>query len=110
MPFDPSNPVNGTVVDADFLRAQLNALNDSNNENAATIAAQDARIAALEAAMAAVQTQLPNYLTEADVEPIAANNVDSVLELTLTLNDPPTVGDVQEILDKLNATIVGLHR
>jgi hypothetical protein len=27
MPYDPTKPVNGTVVDADFLRAQFNALN-----------------------------------------------------------------------------------
>ena len=28
MPFDPTRPVNGVIVDADFLRAQFNALND----------------------------------------------------------------------------------
>ncbi len=28
MPFDPSKPVNGVLIDADFLRGQFNALND----------------------------------------------------------------------------------
>lgn len=28
MPFDPTKPVNGILIDADFLRAQFNALND----------------------------------------------------------------------------------
>jgi hypothetical protein len=28
MPFNPNEPQNGEVVDADFLRAQFNALND----------------------------------------------------------------------------------
>ena len=28
MPFDPTKPVNGVLIDADFLRTQFNALND----------------------------------------------------------------------------------
>ena len=28
MPYDPTKPVNGTLVDADFLRSQMNALDD----------------------------------------------------------------------------------
>jgi len=39
-----------------------------------------------------------------------ANNVNGVQPLGLALSDPPVTSEIQQILDKLNETINGLHR
>jgi hypothetical protein len=39
-----------------------------------------------------------------------ANNVNGVDELNLPISDPPTQGEVQQVLDKLNELISALHR
>jgi hypothetical protein len=110
MPFDPTKPIAGTLIDADELRAQYNALKDLIDAQAVTITDQSARIDGLEASLSAVQAQLPDYVTQADVEPISANNIDNVTELSVTLSNPPQQDEVQAILDKLNEMVSGLHR
>lgn len=39
-----------------------------------------------------------------------ANNVNSVATLTLSLDDPPTAAQVQQVVDKLNEFITAAHR
>ena len=103
MPFNPTLPLAGLQVNSADLRDQFNGLKD-------LIDAQAAQISALETAMATVLAQLPNLVTQADVEPITANNIDGVSELTLTLSDPPVTSELEQVLSKLNEAIAGLHR
>jgi hypothetical protein len=110
MSFDPTLPLPNSQVSSAELRAQFNALKDLVDAHAVTITDQAARIDGLEASLSAVQAQLPDYITEADVEPIAANNIDSVTELSMTLSNPPQLNEVQAILDKLNEAVSSLHR
>ena len=49
MPFNPNEPQNGEIIDADFLRNQFNAIKALNDDLVAIVGALAARIAALEA-------------------------------------------------------------
>ena len=86
MPFDPAQPATGSPLASQVMRDQFNAL-------AALIAAQETRLAALEAALADT-----------------ARNPTAVGPFNTTLNDPPTAAQVQAILDVHNQLIGALTR
>ena len=85
MAFDPTLPPDHANVQAAVLRAQFNALAD-------LLAAQEARIAALEAALGGT-----------------AKNP-SLGTLNLSLDDPPTRPQVQTFLDDFNALLNQITR
>ena len=107
MPYDPNKPQNGTVVDADFLRAQFNALKT-------LLDAQQAQINALEAQNESLTQQLaskPNAQEVADI--IAANaarNVDALAQLPPPWSmNPPDRDEFNETRDKVNELVSGLR-
>lgn len=86
MPFDPAQPAASSPLSSQVVRDQFNAL-------AALIAAQEARLAALEAAFADT-----------------ARNPTAVGPFSTSLNDPPSAAQVQAILDVHNQLIGALLR
>jgi hypothetical protein len=98
MPFDSTKPVNGTLIDADELRNQLNALK-------ALIDAQQAQIDALTAALAA---RPDNDAVLQLIDENAACAVDAVVELTPDVSDPPAQDEVEQVRDKVNELIEAL--
>ena len=98
MPFDPTKPAFGSPDSSAEMRAQLNALNDKIDAQAAQIAAQNAQIASLQAQLDAA---------------IAAtsSNSNGVGNLGLAIaNNPPQNFEVQPIADKLDELINALRR
>jgi len=97
MAFDPTKPREHTEIDAGELRGQFNAL---------------------KAQIDAQQAQLNDFQTQLDAFPgndgmidritgLSARNVDAIQ--TLTISNPPTQGQVQAILNKLNEALGGLY-
>jgi hypothetical protein len=84
MPFNSTLPANNSPISSAELRGQLNGLNDNID--------------------AAVESLLQNINTN------TAANVNAVEELGLSISDPPTQGEVQEVLSKLNELIAALKR
>lgn len=85
MAFDPTKPADHAEIIAAELRGQFTAL-------AALLTAQDARLAALEAALGGTAKN-PNLGT-----------------LSLSLDDPPNRPQVQAILDQLNTLLNQITR
>ena len=102
MPFDPTKPVNGTIVDADFLRAQLNALKALIDTQSVTLATQAAQIAAHDSAIA-------QRLKSSDAVLFFAANVSGVGTDGTAFDDPPTQAQIEMFRDKLNELISGLQ-
>ena len=92
MAFDPNYPADGLKIRAVDFRTQFAALHADDVAKDALLAAQEARIAALEAALAGT-AQNP-----------------SVGTLNFLLSEPPTRDQVQTILDHLNALIGQITR
>ncbi len=91
MPFDPTKPAFGSPDSSAEMRAQLNALNDK-------IDAQAAQIASLQSELAAAIAG-------------ASNNSNGVASLSLTITTNPTeLFQVQPIADKLDELINALRR
>jgi hypothetical protein len=44
------------------------------------------------------------------MEPLAANNIDGVPEVSVTVSNPPTQSEVVQIVIKLTEAITGWHR
>lgn len=86
MPFDPTKPANNSPLSSAEIRNQLTSL----------------------------KTEVDGKATPADLNNAiagTANNVNGVLDLSgLGISDPPTQGEVQAILDKLNELINAAHR
>ena len=91
MPFDPTKPAFGSPDSSAEMRAQLNALK-------ALIDAQGVQLASLQAQLtAAIAT--------------TSSNSNGVGNLGLAIaNDPPQIGEVQPIADKLDELINALRR
>ena len=91
MPFDPAKAADHSPNSSAEMRAQLNALNDK-------IDAQAAEIATL-------QAQLTSALAG------SSNNSNGVGNLSLTINNnPPQQSEVQPIADKVDELINALRR
>ena len=91
MPFDPAKPADHSPNSSAEMRAQLNALNDK-------IDAQAAQIASL-------QAQITSALAG------SSNNSNGVGNLSLTINNnPPQQSEVQPIADKVDELINALRR
>ena len=97
-------------MSAPEMRAQLNGLKELIDAQQVFITEILGRLDDLDVAVGALQAQAPNWLTQPDMEPLAANNIDSVAELSLTVSNPPTQIEVEQIFNKLNEAITGLHR
>lgn len=85
MPFDPSLPVDNSLLSSEEMRGQLTSLNDD-TQTRATQAGVDAAIAGTSA------------------------NSNGVGTLSMTVSDPPTQGEVQTIADKVDELINNLRR
>ena len=91
MPFDPAKAADHSPNSSAEMRAQLNALNDK-------IDAQAAEIASL-------QAQITSALAG------SSNNSNGVGNLSLTINNnPPQQSEVQPIADKVDELINALRR
>ena len=98
MPFDPAKPAFGSPDSSAEMRSQLNALK-------ALIDAQAATISALSAQIADLQNQLDNAIVN------TSSNSNGVGNLGLAIaNDPPQIGEVQPIADKVDELINALRR
>lgn len=85
MPFDPNKPApNSPIVSAE-LRDQFNSLNADIQSRA-------------------TQSQLVDAINA------SSNNSNSVPTLDIVVGDPPSQGEVQSIVDKLNELINALRR
>src|SRR4051812_1416372 len=110
MPFDPTLPVDNSAMSAPEMRAQLNSLNDRLVEQELITAGQLQRIDDLEQAVQGLQAQANTFLVQADLDAQTPNNVNAVSELTVTVSNPPTQAETQQVVDKVSELIVALHR
>jgi len=141
MPYDPSLPVEGTLIDAAQMRSQLQGLHD---EIAAAAGVTSAQVDNTNtgspgtAATATVsltggvlhfdfsipagqngevtQSQLSNDLVNCQnaavntALPLTSNNSNGVGLLGMSISDPPTQGEVQNIANRLDELINALRR
>ena len=140
MSFDPTRPVNGVIVDADFLRAQFNGLKELNDALAVgtvTAAVVDAVNTVAPGTPASVTASVVGntlHLTfdlpqGADGAPGAtgaagdvngaqltaaiagtSSNTNAVANLGMAVSDPPTQAEVQAVVATMNALITALRR
>ena len=85
MAFDPTKPVNSAPVIAAELRAQFNGLNDA-------------------IAQRATRSDIANAMAGTSA------NSNGVATLGFTVNEPPTAGDLQTVLNKLDDLTNALRR
>jgi len=85
MAFDPTKPANNSPLSSQEMRGQFTALKDLID-----------------------QRPTSDDLTAA-IAGGSANNIEGMADLSLTLSDPPTHAQVQEILTKLNQLIDALQ-
>ncbi|MEI7731130.1 MAG: hypothetical protein WCO56_16250 [Verrucomicrobiota bacterium] len=111
MPFDPNKPVEHTEIDAAELRAQFNALKALDDDKSARIAALEAQVAALQASVVTA-TQLAEALSNLSAALIANSSANSngVMPMDFVVSDPPTQWEVGTILNTINALIQALRR
>src|SRR5262245_7967004 len=99
MPFNPALPANNSPVSSSELRGQLTALNDA--IAAAAVAADDN----LNNAIAGVNTTITDQVGNNTAGSVTAFPVPN-----LTISDPPTQAEVQQIADILHDLVVALQR
>ena len=88
MAYDPTLPVNNSLVSSSELRNQFNGLKTLVDDCPTT---------------PAMHTYVENYVQSYTVE------VETVMALTgFTVSDPPTQGEVQTVVNKLNELITAL--
>ncbi|MEO6785469.1 MAG: hypothetical protein ABI318_04985, partial [Chthoniobacteraceae bacterium] len=83
MPFDSTKPVNGVLIDADFLRGQFNALKALNDALAAT-------------QITAVVVDAVNTLPAGSLATVDASITGTVLHLTFGIPDGASGADGQQ--------------
>ncbi len=107
--FNPALPLDGSLIVADVLRDQFNALN-GDTQTRATQAAVAADVAALNAEIAARPTvsQVDGQIWAAIST--TARNPAAVSPLYIAISDPPTQGEVQAVLERLNELIIATYR
>lgn len=89
MPFDPSLPADNSPLSSSQMRGQLTGLKADIDAVPTTQQMNDAISGAING---------------------TPRNVDSISTLDIGISDPPTQGEVQLILEKLNDLIRGLRR
>ena|ERR1051326_5865429 len=99
MPFDPTLPANNSPVSSAELRGQLTALNDA-IADASSLAAEN-----LSNALVDVNTTIDNQVATQ-----TAGNINGFAVPNLTISDPPTQAEVQQIADILHDLVVALQR
>ena len=145
MPFDPTQPANGSALDAAVVRAQLTSLQaeiaasagvngaqvDSTNTGAPGSSATagvnlNAGVLHFDFTLPAgqngevTQSQLSNDLVNTEnaavntatstILPQTSNNSNGVGLLGMSISDPPTQGEVQNICNRLDELINALRR
>ena len=99
MPFDPTLPANNSPVSSSELRGQLTALNDA-IADAVSLAAEN-----LSNALVDVNTTIDNQVATQTAGSVTGFSVPN-----LTISDPPTQSEVQQIADILHDLIIALQR
>ena len=127
MPFDPTKPVNGVLIDADFLRTQFNALND--RIDATPAGPQGPQGAQGDpgpqgdpggpqgpqgdpgpAGPQGATGEVSNAALDSAIAGTSANtNAVATLDTAFT-NDPPTLADMELLRAKVNETILNGRR
>ncbi len=107
--FNPALPLDGSLIVADVLRDQFNALNED-TQTRVTQPAFDAEVAQMNGEINARMT-----LAQVDVQIYSAiqstaRNPLNVQPLYVAISEPPTAYEVQAILDRLNELITGVYR
>ena len=98
MPFDPTLPVNNSPISSAELRNQFTALNDLIYDFAAQ--ANDNLNNTANSIYSTITTQIASD---------AANNVDSFDVPNLTISDPPTQAEVQQLADIVRDLVIALR-
>ncbi|MEI7733618.1 MAG: hypothetical protein WCO56_28895 [Verrucomicrobiota bacterium] len=111
MPFDPNKPVDNSLAEAGELRDQFNALKALDDDKSARIAALEAQVAALQASVVTT-TQLAEALSNLSAALIANSSANSngVMPMDFVVSDPPTQWETGTIYNTLNALIQALRR
>jgi len=89
MPFDANIPVNETLGNADPIRENFNALKQQIDAAPTAQQMNDAISGAING---------------------TPRNVDGFSQLYITISDPPTQSEVQQLLDSYNSLILALRR
>lgn len=113
MPFDPDLPQENTLADAAQMRAQLNALKELIDNIPAGPEGPQGPAGPSGSDGAPGMPGQPGEVTNAALAGAisgTARNPTTVAPLTVTVTDPPTQANVQEIVDKLNELIAALFR
>ncbi len=98
MPFDPSQPADGSPLSSAAMRSQLNALN--------------AKINSIPQGPPGPQGG-PGEVSQAALDAAIADtarNPSGIAQLGFAISDPPTQSEVQAILDAYNALLAALLR
>ena len=111
MPFDPNKPVDNSLAEAGELRDQFNALKALDDDKSARIAALEAQVAALQA-NAVTTAQLAEALSNLSAALIANSSANSngVAMMDFVVSDPPTQWETGTIYNTLNALVQALRR
>ena len=124
--FDPALPEDGALIIAEVLRDQFNALNDDIQTRAREITLA-ADVASLQVQLqdrptypemdGAISTAVADKVTQAEMGnaistaiSYTAANPSSMSPLSLTISDPPTQYEVQQMVDWMNNLFAGLYR
>jgi hypothetical protein len=99
MPFDPTLPANNSPVSSAEVRGQLTALNQA-IEDTGSIAAES-----LSNALVDVNSTIDNQVATQ-----TAGNINGFAVPNLTISDPPTRAEVQQIADMLHDLVILLQR
>ena len=107
--FNPARPLDGSLILADVLRDQFNALNDD-IQTRVEQSVFDTAMAGVSAEMAQhPTTQEMNSAIVSAIQNTAVNPM-NVSPLYITISDPPTQSEVQQMLDRMNQLISALYR
>ena len=104
MPFDPTKPVDASLVQAAELRDQFNGLNDLINSTLQGPPGPQGDPG---------PPGPPGEVTTTDLNGAisgTARDPDTILPLNLTVSNPPTQSEVQQIADLLDAFILAARR
>ena len=110
MAFDPNLPTNNSPISSSELRNQFNGLKEHFEEQI------DAHIAGLRSqltdqldeSVSSTRNDLQSQLDGLRQE--SANSIGAIELLDVTLEDPPSAANLQQVIDKMNELITALKR
>ena len=112
--FDSTKPINATNLKAFELRDQFNALKEIIDALTTRVEQVENNQSTMQTVVSDLQADVAGRTTQNQVETLISENsaakVDSVDGVGLSIDDPPSQNQVQQIADKVDELINGLHR